>query len=118
LYSAGRVVKVGSATGVLVPTNTLRALRRAGGLSGYLGTPTSDATAYVGKDGFAGTKQEFEGGVLLFGARGAFAMPDAIWDVYRSKKGAKGRHGWPDGRAVQRGSGWEQSFQRGSIAIR
>jgi uncharacterized protein with LGFP repeats len=118
LYSAGRVVKVGSATGVLVPANTLRALRRAGGLSGYLGTPTGDATPYVGKDGFAGTKQEFDGGVLLFGGRGAFAMPEAIWDVYRSRKGAKGKHGWPDGRAVQRGSGWEQSFQRGSITTR
>jgi phage FluMu protein Com len=118
LYSAGRVVKVGAATGVLVPTNTLRALRRAGGFAGYLGTPTSDATAYVGRDGFAGTKQNFEGGVMLFGATGAYAMPQSIWDVYRSKRGAKGKHGWPDSRASVRGSGWEQSFQRGSITIR
>jgi hypothetical protein len=115
LYSAGRVVKVGAATGVLIPTNTLRALKRAGGFSGYLGTPTSDVTPYLGKDGFAGTRQNFDGGVLVFGARGAFAMPQTVWDVYRSKKGAKGKHGWPDGRAKQRGAGWEQSFQRGAI---
>lgn len=115
LYSAGRVVKVGSETGVLVPTNTLRALRRAGGFSGYLGTPTGDATAYLGKDGFAGTRQNFDGGVLLFGARGAYAMPQPIWDVYRASKGAKGKYGWPDSRASVRGSSWEQSFQRGAI---
>lgn len=115
LYSAGRVVKVGSATGVLVPTNSLRALRRAGGFSGYLGTPTGDATPYSGKDGFTGTKQNFDGGVIVFGTRGAFAIPETVWDVYRAKNGAKGKHGWPDGRAFERGSGWEQSFQRGSI---
>jgi hypothetical protein len=115
LYSAGRVVKVGSEAGVLVPTNTLRALRRAGGLSGYLGTPTGEATPYLGKDGFAGTKQNFEGGVLVLGALGAFAMPQTVWDVYRASRGAKGRYGWPDSRATVRGSGWEQSFQRGSI---
>ena len=118
LYSAGRVVKVGAAAGVLVPTNTLRALRRAGGLSGYLGTPTGAATAYVGKDGFAGTKQNFEGGLLVLGSQGAFAVPQSIWDVYRASKGAKGKYGWPDGRASARGSGWEQSFQRGSITTR
>jgi hypothetical protein len=115
LYSAGRVVKVGSATGVLIPTNTLRALRRAGGLSGYLGTPTGDATPYSGKDGFTGTKQHFDGGVIVFGARGAFAIPRTVWDVYRAKNGAKGKHGWPDSRAIVRGSNWEQSFQRGAI---
>jgi hypothetical protein len=48
--AAGRVVKVGSATGVLIPTNTLRALRRAGGLSGYLGTPTGEATLTIAED--------------------------------------------------------------------
>jgi len=115
LYSAGRVVKVGSATGVLIPTNTLRALRRAGGLAGYLGTPTGDATAYSGRDGFAGTKQSFEGGVIVFGARGAFAMPQAVWDVYRAKKGARGKYGWPDSRAKATSSTWTQSFQRGAI---
>lgn len=115
LYSAGRVVKVGSEKGVVIPTNTLRALRRAGGLSGYLGTPTNDATRYLGKDGFAGTKQNFEGGVLINGAVGAFAMPQNVWDVYRANRGATGKHGWPDSRAVVRGSSWEQSFQRGAI---
>jgi uncharacterized protein with LGFP repeats len=118
LYSAGRVVKVGAATGVLIPTNSLRALRRAGGFSGYLGTPASDATPFPGKDGFAGTKQVFDGGVIVFGAKGAFAMPQSVWDVYRANKGAKGKYGWPDGRAKVRGSGWVQSFQRGSITIR
>ena len=118
LYSAGRVVKVGAATGVLIPTNSLRALRRAGGFAGYLGTPASGATPFLGKDGFAGTKQVFDGGVIVFGAKGAFAMPQSIWDVYRAKKGAKGKYGWPDGRAQVRGSGWVQSFQRGSITIR
>lgn len=115
LYSAGRVVKVGSAAGVLIPTNTLSALRRAGGMSGYLGTPTGDAMPYEGKDGFAGTKQNFDGGVIVFGARGAFGMPQSVWDVYRANKGAKGKYGWPDSKASVRGSGWQQSFQRGSI---
>jgi uncharacterized protein with LGFP repeats len=115
LYSAGRVVKVGSAAGVLIPTNTLSALRKAGGFSGYLGTPTGAATPYAGKDNFDGTKQNFEGGVLVLGARGAFAVPESIWDVYRAKNGPKGKYGWPDGKASVRGSGWKQSFQRGSI---
>jgi hypothetical protein len=115
LYSAGSVVKVGSASGILVPANTLRALRRAGGLAGYLGTPTGDATTYRGKDGFVGTRQNFEGGVIVFGARGAFAMPQAVWDVYRSKKGPRGTYGWPDSRAKATSSTWTQSFQRGAI---
>ena len=115
LYSAGRVVKVGTAAGVLIPTETLRALRAAGGLSGYLGAPTNSATAYRGKDGFIGTKQVFEGGLIIRGATGAFAMPTAIWDVYRSKKGARGKHGWPDSKAKSTATTWTQSFQTGKI---
>jgi hypothetical protein len=115
LYSAGRVVKVGSDAGVLIPTSALKALKRAGGLSGYLGSPTSDAVRYVGKDRFAGTVQSFEGGVIVTGATGTFAMPQAVWDVYYAAKGAKGRYGWPDSRAIAAGSGWTQSFQRSAI---
>jgi hypothetical protein len=116
-YSAGRVVKVGSAQGVLVPTDTLRALRVAGGMSGYLGVPTRRATAYKGKDGFVGTKQTFEGGMIVRGAKGAFAMPDALWDTYRARKGAKGKHGWPDGKVKSTSKTWTQSFQRGTITV-
>jgi hypothetical protein len=114
-YSAGRVVKVGSATGVLIPKSSLRALRRAGGLSGYLGSPSSDVVRYVGKNRFVGTVQSFEGGVIVTGATGAFAMPQSVWDVYSAAKGAKGRYGWPDSRVTAVGSGWTQSFQRGAI---
>jgi uncharacterized protein with LGFP repeats len=117
LYSAGRVVKVGSAQGVLIPTDTLRALRKAGGLSGYLGVPTGSATTYTGKDGFAGTKQAFEGGTIIRGSAGAFAMPSALWDEYRKRKGAKGKHGWPDGKAISSSTTWTQSFQRGTINV-
>lgn len=114
-YSAGRVVKVGSAVGVLIPTSSLKALKRAGGLSGYLGSPTSDAERYVGKDRFAGTVQSFEGGVIVTGATGTYAMPQSLWETYYAAKGAKGRYGWPDSRATAAGSGWTQSFQRGAI---
>jgi uncharacterized protein with LGFP repeats len=114
-YSAGRVVKVGSATGVLIPTSSLRALKRAGGLSGYLGSPSRNAVRLVGKDQFAGSLQRFEGGVIVTGATGAFAMPQSVWDVYSAAKGAKGRYGWPDSRATAVGSGWTQSFQRSAI---
>jgi hypothetical protein len=117
LYSAGRVVKVGSAAGILIPTNMLRALRVAGGLGGYLGNPTGDAVAYAGRDGFAGTKQNFEGGVIIRGSAGTFAMPEAVWDSYRAKRGAKGKHGWPDGRAKSTSTSWVQSFERGSISV-
>jgi hypothetical protein len=116
LYSAGRVVKVGSAAGLLIPTSLLRALRQAGGLGGYLGNPTGDAAPYTGRDGFAGTKQNFEGGVIVRGSAGAFAMPDSVWDSYRAKNGAKGKHGWPDSKAKSSTSTWVQSFQRGSIS--
>ena len=117
LYSAGRVVKVGTSQGVLIPTDTLRALRVAGGMSGYLGTPTGNATAYTGKDGYVGTKQMFEGGVIVRGSKGAFAMPAALWDEYRTRKGSKGKHGWPDGKAKSTSTTWTQSFQRGSITV-
>jgi hypothetical protein len=117
LYSAGRVVKVGSAQGVLVPTDTLRALRKAGGLSGYLGVPTGSATAYTGKDGFVGSKQAFEGGTIIRGSAGAFSMPSALWEAYRSRKGAKGKHGWPDSKATSSSTTWTQSFQRGTITV-
>jgi len=117
LYSAGRVVKVGSARGVLIPTESLRALRKAGGLSGYLGVPTGIATTYTGKDGFVGTKQAFEGGIIIRGSAGAFAMPSALWDAYRARKGAKGKHGWPDGKAKSSPTTWTQSFQRGNITV-
>jgi len=117
LYSAGRVVKVGSAKGVLIPTETLKALRVAGGMSGYLGVPTNDAQEYRGKDGFLGTKQTFEGGTIVRGAAGSFAMPDALWDAYLSKNGAKGKYGWPDGTARSTPKSWTQSFQRGSIKV-
>jgi len=117
LYSAGRVVKVGSARGVVIPTDTLRALRVAGGMSGYLGVPTSSATSYTGKDGFVGTKQTFEGGTIIRGAKGAFAMPTALWDTYRARKGAKGKHGWPDGKVKSTSTTWTQSFQRGAITV-
>jgi hypothetical protein len=117
LYSAGRVVKVGSAQGVVIPTDTLRALRVAGGMSGYMGVPTSSATAYTGKDGFVGTKQTFEGGTIIRGAKGAFAMPTALWDTYRARKGSKGKHGWPDGKVRSTSTTWTQSFQRGTITV-
>ena len=117
LYSAGRVVKVGTAEGVLIPTDTLRALRVAGGMSGYLGTPTGNPVDYTGKDGFVGTKQAFEGGMIVRGSAGAFAMPAALWDEYRAKKGSKGKHGWPDGKAQSSSSAWTQSFQRGTITV-
>ncbi len=117
LYSAGRVVKVGTAQGALIPTDTLRALRKAGGLSGYLGVPTSSATAYTGRDGFVGSKQAFEGGTIIRGSAGAFAMPSALWDAYRKRKGAKGKHGWPDSKATSSSTTWTQSFQRGTITV-
>ena len=117
LYSAGRVVKVGSAKGVLIPTETLRALRVAGGMSGYLGVPTSDATDYKGRDGFRGSKQSFEGGTIVHGSEGAFAIPDALWQAYLSKNGAKGKYGWPKGNAKSTPTSWTQSFQRGSIKV-
>jgi uncharacterized protein with LGFP repeats len=117
LYSAGRVVKVGSEKGVLIPTETLRSLRVAGGMSGYLGVPTSDATAYKGRDGFRGSKQSFEGGTIVHGSEGAFAIPDALWQAYLSKNGAKGKYGWPKGNAKSTSTSWTQSFQRGSIKV-
>jgi len=117
LYSAGRVVKVGTAQGILIPTDTLKALRVAGGMSGYLGVPMSNAAEYRGKDGFVGSKQAFEGGTIISGAAGTFAMPDALWDAYTSKNGPKGKFGWPDGRAKSTSKSWTQSFQRGSIKV-
>jgi uncharacterized protein with LGFP repeats len=117
LYSAGRVVKVGSAQGVLIPADTLKALRVAGGMAGYLGVPTNDATEYTGRDGFVGSKQSFEGGMIIRGAVGSFAIPDAVWDAYQSKNGAKGRFGWPKGVAKSSSKAWTQSFQRGSIKV-
>lgn len=115
LYSAGRVVKVDSETGVLIPTAALRAFDRTGGIAGYLGSPTSDAASYRGKDRFAGKIQSFEGGVIVTGATGTFAMPQSVWDVYYAAKAAKGIYGWPDRRAKSLGAGWVQSFQRGEI---
>jgi len=117
LYSAGRVVKVGTARGILIPTNTLKALKDAGGLAGYLGAPVEDVTAYAGKDGFDGSKQAFTGGVIIRGSAGAFALPNPVWDQYRARKGARGVHGWPDGKAKSSSSRWSQSFQRGSITV-
>ena len=117
LYSAGRVVKVGSAQGVLIPTDTLKALRVAGGMSGYLGVPTNNAVEYRGKDGFLGSKQAFEGGTIVRGTPGAFAMPDVLWDAYLAKNGARGKYGWPKGIAKLTSTAWTQSFQRGSITV-
>ena len=117
LYSAGRVVKVGSEKGVLIPSDTLRALRVAGGISGFMGVPTSDATEYKGKDGYRGSKQAFEGGTIVRGPEGAFAIPDALWDVYVSKNGPKGKYGWPKGHARSTSSAWTQAFQRGSLKV-
>lgn len=117
LYSAGRVVKVGSAQGVLIPTATLKALRVAGGMSGYLGVPTNDATEYTGRDGFVGSKQSFEGGMIIRGAVGSFAIPDQVWNAYQSRNGAKGKFGWPTGVAKSSTKAWTQSFQRGSIKV-
>ncbi len=117
LYSAGRVVKVGSAQGVLIPTDTLKALRVAGGISGFLGAPTSNATDYKGKDGYLGSKQTFEGGTIVRGPLGAFAIPDALWKVYSASNGAKGRYGWPKGIVKSTPSNWTQMFQRGAIKV-
>ena len=117
LYSAGRVVKVGSAQGVLIPTDTLKALRVAGGMSGYLGVPTNNAMEYRGKDGFLGSKQAFEGGTIVRGTPGAFAMPDVMWDAYLAKNGARGKYGWPKSIAKSSSTAWTQSFQRGSIKV-
>ncbi|MEY4319437.1 MAG: hypothetical protein RL378_541 [Actinomycetota bacterium] len=117
LYSAGRVVKVGSEQGVLIPTDTLRALRVAGGMSGYLGVPTNNAMEYRGRDGFLGSKQAFEGGTIVRGTPGAFAMPDVLWDAYLAKNGARGKYGWPKGIAKSTSTTWTQSFQRGSIKV-
>ncbi|CAB4869985.1 unannotated protein [freshwater metagenome] len=117
LYSAGRVVKVGSEQGVLIPTDSLKALRLAGGMSGYLGVPTSNAMEYKGKDGYLGSKQAFEGGTIVRGPADAFAMPDALWDAYLTKNGAKGKYGWPVGNAKSTSRYWTQSFQRGSIRV-
>ncbi len=117
LYSAGRVVKVGSAQGVLIPTDSLKALRLAGGIAGYLGVPTNNAMEYKGKDGYLGSKQAFEGGTIVHGAAGTFAMPGVLWDAYLSKNGAKSKYGWPDGIAKSSSKFWTQSFQRGSIRV-
>ena len=117
LYSAGRVVKVGSAQGVLIPTDSLKALRLAGGIAGYLVVPTNNAMEYKGKDDFLGSKQVFEGGTIVHGAAGTFAMPGVLWDAYLSKNGAKGKYGWPDGIAKSSSKFWTQSFQRGSIRV-
>lgn len=113
----GRVVATGGSDGLLVPANLVRALRAAGGFSGYLGAPVSSATRYTGRDDFPGSKQAFEGGVIIRGARGAHPMPRVLWQRYKDVRGANGRYGWPTDKPSESSESWTQRFQHGRITV-
>ncbi|SDC06033.1 Uncharacterized conserved protein, contains LGFP repeats [Geodermatophilus telluris] len=88
--------------------------RAAGGVTGVLGLPTTEATA-AGAGG-AGRVQHFQGGSVYWSATdGAHVVRGGIGAVYVAAGGADGRLAFPTGDETATATGAQQRFQGGTI---
>ncbi|SFT42823.1 Uncharacterized conserved protein, contains LGFP repeats [Geodermatophilus amargosae] len=104
-----------AATGAHVLRGDIAAAHRAaGGVTGVLGLPTSEATA-TGAGG-TGRVQTFQGGSIHWTATdGAHVVRGGIGAAYLAAGGAGGRLGFPTGAETATSGGAEQRFQGGTI---
>jgi uncharacterized protein with LGFP repeats len=111
----GGAVYWSAATGARIVRGDIATVyEAAGGVTGALGLPTSDATA-TGAGG-TGRVQTFQGGSVYWTATdGAHVVRGAIGGTYVAAGGADGRLGFPTGGESATATGAEQRFQGGTV---